>query len=82
MDKNNLVFNTYKTSTQKGQQIIKIPKPLKSVLTKYIKLIDDKSDYLLFNNKFQQLSTPNLNIKLNKIFGGRNISVNMLRHVI
>jgi hypothetical protein len=35
----NLVFNTYKTSTQKGQQKINIPKELKSILTKYIKLI-------------------------------------------
>ena len=77
---NNLVFNTYKTSKQKGQQKLQIPKELKSILTKYIKLIADKSDYLLFNNKFQQLSTPNMTLKLNKIFG-KKISVNMLRHI-
>ena len=77
---NNLVFNTYKTSKQKGQQKIQIPKELKSILTRYIKLINDKSDYLLFNNKFQQLSTPNMTLKLNKIFG-KKVSVNMLRHI-
>jgi hypothetical protein len=77
---NSLVFNTYKTSKQKGQQKINIPKELKSILTKYIKLIADKSDYLLFNNKFQQLSTPNMTLKLNKIFG-KKVSVNMLRHI-
>ena len=77
---NNLVFNTYKTSKQKGQQKLQIPKELKSILTKYIKLIADKTDHLLFNNKFQQLSTPNFTLKLNKIFG-KKISVNMLRHI-
>ena len=56
---NSLVFNTYKTSKAKGQQTIKIPKELKSILTKYIKIIDNKSDYLLFDNKYKQLSTPN-----------------------
>ena len=77
----NLVFNTYKTSTQKGQQTIKIPKQLKNILTKYIKLITDKSDYLLFNNKYEQLSTPNFTLRLNKIFGNKKVSVNMLRHI-
>jgi len=77
---NSLVFNTYKTSTQKGQQTIKIPKELKSLLTKYIKLISDKSDYILFNNKIEQLSIPNFTLRLNKIFG-KKVSVNMLRHI-
>jgi len=77
----NLVFNTYKTSTQKGQQKINIPKELKNILTKYIKLISDKSDYLIFNNKFQQLSTPNFTLRLNKIFGNKKVSVNMIRHI-
>lgn len=78
---NSLVFNTFKTSKQKGTQTIKIPKQLKSILTKYIKLISDKSDYLIFNNKFQQLSTPNFTLRLNKIFGNKKVSVNMLRHI-
>ena len=78
---NNLIFNTFKTSKQKGQQKLKIPKELKSILTKYIKLITDKSDYLIFNNKFQQLSTPNFTLRLNKIFGNKKVSVNMLRHI-
>lgn len=77
----NLVFNTYKTSKSKGTQTIKLPKDLKSILTKYIKLINDKSDYLIFNNKFQQLSTPNFTLRLNKIFGNKKVSVNMLRHI-
>ena len=78
---NSLVFNTFKTSKQKGTQTIKIPKELKSILTKYIKLISDKSDYLIFNNKFQQLSTPNFTLRLNKIFGNKKVSVNMIRHI-
>ena len=39
---NTLIFNIYKTSKLKGQQKIKIPKQIKSILTKYIKLIGDK----------------------------------------
>ena len=78
---NNLIFNTFKTSKQKGQQTIKIPKQLKNILTKYIKIISDKSDYLLFNNKYEQLSTPNFTLRLNKIFGNKKVSVNMLRHI-
>lgn len=78
---NSLVFNTFKTSKQKGTQTIKIPKELKNILTKYIKLISDKSDYLIFNNKFQQLSTPNFTLRLNKIFGNKKVSVNMIRHI-
>ena len=74
------MFNTFKTSKQKGTQNIKIPKELKSILTKYIKLIGDKSDYLLFNNKYEKLSTPNFTLRLNKIFG-KKVSVNMLRHI-
>ena len=78
---NSLVFNTFKTSKQKGTQKINIPKELKNILTKYIKLISDKSDYLIFNNKFQQLSTPNFTLRLNKIFGNKKVSVNMIRHI-
>ncbi len=78
---NNLIFNTFKTSKQKGTQTIKLPKELKSILTKYIKLISDKSDYLIFNNKFQQLSTPNFTLRLNKIFGNKKVSVNLIRHI-
>ena len=76
----NLIFNTFKTSKQKGTQTIKLPKELKNILTKYIRFIGDKSDYLIFNNKFQQLSTPNFTLRLNKIFG-KKVSVNMLRHI-
>ena len=78
---NSLVFNTFKTSKQKGTQKINIPKELKNILTKYIKLISDKSDYLIFNNKFKQLSTPNFTLRLNKIFGNKKVSVNMIRHI-
>lgn len=77
---NNLIFNTFKTSKQKGQQKLKIPKELKIILTKYIRFIGDKSDYLIFNNKFQQLSTPNFTLRLNKIFG-KKVSVNLIRHI-
>ena len=81
MDRNELIFNTYKTAKQKGSQKIKIPNELKSILTKYIKLNNGRSDYLLFNYKFKKLPSANLTLRLNAIFGGKKISVNILRHV-
>ena len=69
MKGNELIFNSYETSKQKGSQKIEIPKELRSILTKYIKLINGRSDYLLFNYKFKKLQSANLTLRLNAIFG-------------
>ena len=47
LDKNKMVFNSYKTAKTYGQQIIEIPSTLKSILTKWIKI--NPSEYLLFD---------------------------------
>lgn len=72
------VFNNYKTSKFYGQQREKIPLPLKKIVDKWITI--NPTNYLLFNNKGNKLTSVSLNQKLNKIFG-KSISVNALRHL-
>jgi len=78
IDKNELVFNAFKTA-KFGQQRVPLPKELKSILTKYIKF--NPTEYLLFDINGTQLSSPQLNQRINKIFGAtKSVGVNMLRH--
>ena len=72
----NLVFNIYKTSKQKGQQVLAIPKELKSILNKWVKI--NTTDYLLFDNKGGKLTSVKINQRFKKLFG-KNFSVNMFR---
>ncbi len=75
-DKNNMVFNTYKTAKTYGQQKIEIPKGLKTILNKWIKL--NPTEYLLFDSSFNPLSNVKLNQRLNKLFG-KKVGVNQMR---
>ena len=76
---NKLYFNTYKTSKSKGQQIIDIPKELKTILSKWVKL--NPTDHLLFDAKNNKLSSVKVNQRFNKIMGKPNFSVNMFRKI-
>ena len=78
LDKNELVFNKYKTAKFYDTQRVNCPKELKSILTKWIK--NNDSDYLLFDSNGSKLTSVKLNQRLNKIFQ-KNCSVNILRHV-
>jgi len=78
LDKNKMVFNSYKTSKTYGQQVIEIPIQLKNILNKWIKL--NPTDYLLFDSNMNKLSSVKLNQRLNKIFGEKKVGVNQLRH--
>lgn len=77
LDKNKMVFNSYKTAKTYGQQTLDVPKELKSILTKWIKV--NPTEYLLFDQNMNQLSSVKLNQRMNKIFG-KKISVNAMRH--
>jgi hypothetical protein len=77
LDKNHLIFNSYKTAKTYGQQSVEIPKELKSILTKWVKI--NPTQYLLFDQNMNQLSSVKLNQRMNKIFG-KKISVNAMRH--
>lgn len=78
LDKNKLVFNTYKTSKTYGQQIVEIPTALKSILNKWIK--HNPTEYLLFDINMNPLTSVKLNQRLNKIFGDKKVGINILRH--
>lgn len=74
------VFNTFKNSKRLGRQIVSdIPKPLERLIDAW-KLFN-KSDYLLVNNQGNPVSQARIAVYLNDIFGGRNISTSMLRHI-
>ena len=74
-------FNEYKTSGKYGQNNVKIGKKLNSVLNIWFKY--NKTDSLLLNTKLEPMSSNGLGKEIKKIFSslGKNISVNMLRHI-
>ena len=76
--KNEMVFNRYKTDKFYEQQRVEIPKQLKTILTKWIK--NNKTEYLLFDSNGNQMSSVKMTQHLNKIFGGKKCSTNILRH--
>lgn len=75
---NSFVFNSYKTKNKYGKQDVKISVKLRNIIQKWAK--KHSNDYLLFSEKGTPLPQSRLTQKLNKIFG-KNISVNMLRHI-
>jgi hypothetical protein len=76
MDKNELVFNSYKTAKTYGEQRVSIPKELKSILTKWIKI--NPTDYLFFDYNGNQLDAIKMNQRLNAIFK-KKVGINQLR---
>ena len=77
LEKNKMVFNSYKTAKTYGRQEVDIPKELKSILNKWIKI--NPTDHLLFDANMNALSSVKLNQRLNKIFD-KKVGVNQLRH--
>lgn len=78
MDKNKFIFNSYKTAKTYGKQDVDIPVKLKNIIAKWIKI--NPTEYLLFDANMNKLSAVKLNQRLNKIFDGRKVGVNQLRH--
>lgn len=76
IDKNEFVFNSYKTAKTYGEQRVEIPKELKTILNKWLKT--NPTDYLLFDSSFNALSNVKLNQRLNKLFG-KKVGVNQMR---
>jgi hypothetical protein len=76
MTSKSLVFNTYKTAKTYGEQRVDLPKELKLILNKWIKI--NPTDYLLFDSSYNQLSNVKLNQRLNKLFG-KKVGVNQMR---
>mgnify|MGYP003389213945 FL=1 len=76
---NNYVFNIYKTNKYHGEDRI----PIHPDAVTFIKLWKTKynmTDYLVFNEKQNQISSSQITRLLNGIFG-KNVSTSMLRHI-
>lgn len=74
------IFQNYKTAKSYGKQETEITKPLKLVLNRWFKVIPENCDHVLFDNKYQPLTSPQMTHRLNEIFG-KKISTSMLRHI-
>jgi len=74
------IFQNYKTAKTYGKQETEVSKPLKAILNKWFKIIPDGCDYILFDNKMNPLTSPQITHRLNEIFG-KKISTSMLRHI-
>jgi integrase len=74
------VFNRYKTAPTYGRQVLDVPPELNKMIKKWIKL-KTASDYLLVSTNGQPLSSPLISRILNKVFGGKKVSTDMLRHI-
>lgn len=74
------VFNVFKTKQSKGQQRIDIVKPLYAIIKKWLSIVPDGVDYLLFDNKMHSLKPSQITHRLNAVFG-KSISTSMLRHI-
>jgi integrase len=79
LDKSNLVFNSYKTAKTYGKQTVAIPTKCKNIIQKWIKM-NSTAEYLFTDTNSQPLTAVKMNQRLNKLFGGKKISVNALRH--
>lgn len=78
LKKGKMVFNSYKTFKTYGTQEVDVPKPLTTILNAWIKL--NPTDWLLFDTNMNHLTPVKLNQRLNKIFNGKKVAINALRH--
>lgn len=78
LDKSSIHYNSYKTAKCYGEQVIPVPTALKNILAKWIRV--NPTDYLLFDTNMNPLTSVKLNQRLNKLFDGKKVGVNALRH--
>jgi len=74
-------FGEYKTAKKYGENQIPVGKKLNSVLNIWLRV--NPTDHLLLNSKGEPQSANGLGKYISKVFEptGKNISVNMLRHI-
>jgi len=78
LDKSSIHYNSYKTAKCYGEQVVQIPTALKNIIQKWIKV--NPTDYLLFDTNMNPLTSVKLNQRLNKLFDGKKVGVNQMRH--
>ena len=74
-----MYFNQYKTANKYGKQEVKLPEELNNIIKKWMKVA--KGDFLLFSSNGNPLTSSQISRMLNKIFDGKKISVDILRHI-
>jgi len=82
IEKGHFIFQTYKTSKYCKDQKVLIPRGLKAIINKWIKL--NTSDNMLVGDSTdgpRPMTGPRLTQRLNKLFGGKKIGTSMLRHI-
>ena len=77
-NKSILYFSTYKTARFYGTQEVEMPKDLNSLVNKFMKI--NPYEYLFNDSNGHKLNSVKLSQRLNSIFGGKKVSVNILRH--
>lgn len=80
LEGNTAHFNSYKTAKFYNEQQIAVPTKLKNILKKWIAL--NPTDYLLFDANLNPLTSVKLNQRIQRIFDGKKVGVNGLRHSI
>ena len=80
-NKKEFVINEYKNSKSKGQQIIKIPSKLNTIINQWLKY-NDTGNFLL-NNRGDILSPNGLGKMITKVFksSGKQVTINLLRSI-
>ena len=79
LDKNEFIFNTYKNSNTKGQQRVDVPIELKNIIEKYRKFSSNEN--LFYDLNGSACNATKICQRMNKIFGGKKISTNSMRHL-
>ena len=80
MEKNNFVFNQYKTAKYLGKQTIPIPKETQKAIKDWLRVRDIESEYVFLDSEGKPLTSAKLGNQLRDIFDPINVSVNILRH--
>lgn len=80
LKKKEFVFNEFKTKSSKGTQKFPIHDTLVKILKKWVKVIPDGIDFLLFDNNKNALTPSQITHRLNNIFD-KKTSTSMLRHI-
>jgi len=76
-----MIINEYKNSKNHGQQIIKIPSKLNTIINNW--LFINKTEYFLLNNRGGVLSANGLGKAITQAFkpSGKHVTINLLRSI-
>ena len=75
-----IVLNCYKTCKTYGAEKIMYPKEFKAILKKYLAVLPETQDHLIFDTHDKPTNNVKMAHRLNSLFG-RKISTSMLRHI-